>query len=136
MIARAFGYRNDLTAAQLVQHLDRMDGKINRGTRLRDMIAALDEMRLSHRRRGGFDRGFLSRQLHSERLVVLLGRHRGARHGHYLLVTKKLGQAPRYLVNDPWPLPGRPRAQRRMTAGALRAFVQRGAGAMIAVGAP
>jgi hypothetical protein len=134
MVARAFNYRNHLSNAELVIHLDRLDGKINDGTTLRGMIAAARRMGLSHRFRRGFADDFLRSELSDERLVVLLGRYQGARYQHYILVSKSIAADGTFIVKDPWPKRGSPLGQRRMTADQLRGFVERGDGAMISVG--
>jgi hypothetical protein len=136
MVARAFRYRDDLNDVQLIRHFDRLDGKMNDATSVAAMVRASNRMGLRHSVEWGFRRDFVDEHLGNDELIVLLGRYRGAPYQHYIVVTRALLQEDRFLVKDPWPLPGGANAVRRMTAAGLRAFVRRGNGAMLAFGAP
>jgi hypothetical protein len=109
MIARAVGYRPDLTDAALINHLGAIGGTTAAGTAVANLAPMAEAMGLSTQTRGpGADVGWIQAQLEAGKMVVANGdyyemaphRDSNLTGGHYVLVT---GMTPEgnFQVQDP-----------------------------------
>ncbi|HZN93886.1 MAG TPA: C39 family peptidase [Myxococcales bacterium] len=108
MLGRARGYRNDISDAQLVQHLARVGGTTDQGTSGNGLIAMGQEMGLTGRAAAGADLRFINGELAQGKPVVALGDYYALPphtdpaqdSGHYLLIHSQ-DELGNYRVSDP-----------------------------------